>query len=383
MKKYWLLAFSLMLLCLALSGCWDRAELQERMFILGIAIDKGEKEESFYQVSIQVLDIQPNMGSEGGRSKAKTDTYIITEEGRSIAAILRKMLQQTDRKLWFDNVQIVVISEEALQQGGLCQLLDYIVREKEFRLGIKGFVTRGKAKKILEFKPFCGTPGGMFLENITDFVGKNPHLEGQMLDVKAYIENRDNQEVFGFSKVELEGETLKINGLAAMNSQGTLVGYLDEYAVKGSNFLTGKVKSGVISFACPVHPEHIVVVEIDKNQRNLTATVEGENIGFTLESTLWARLGEVQCACLHPTDQREYLAEAEDLVRQEVERNINYTFARYQQLGWDHNLFSQTVQRQYPLEWDKVKEHWATENFPKTTLTLKTHVHVENIGNHK
>ena len=396
MKKTWRASIFLLLVCLLISGCWDRRELQERLFVLAIGIDAAKqedagKESSFvqaygdkrYRISFQIMDIEPSAGDEGGRGKAKTNTYVVSETGQSINETVRAMIQQVNRNLWFDNVQAVIISQEALQQGGLSPIMDYIVRDKEFRWLIKVFITTGEAVKILEYKPPSGMPGGMFIEEIVDLNGRNPHVEGRYLDVKQYDESKENHEVFGFPRIELQGDIIKVKGFAALDRQEKLTGFLDEYAVKGGNLMDGNFKSGIITFSCPEHPEGVIALQVRRNQVKLTSYVKGNKIYYRMQSVIRGDIGEVQCIAAHDTTKKEYLQALEHLAEEEIRRNVAYTFRQYQRIGWDHNLFSRVLKRQYPLEWEKLKDNWFNGVFSETQLEVDAQVHIDNIGNHK
>lgn len=395
MKRKYLSLFLLLLVCTILSGCWDRRELQERLFVLAIGIDsvKAEvgKEKTFtqaygdkrYKVSLQIMDVQPSAGEEGGRGKTKTDTYVISETGYSIGETLRAIIRQVNRNLWFDNVQAVVISQDVLQQDALTSIMDYLIREREFRTLIKVFVTSGEAIKILEYKPASGMPGGMFMENVMDLSVKNPHVEGQYMDINQYMRNKDNKEVTGFPRIELERDILKVKGLAVLNSQDKLLGYLDEYAVKGGNLIGGQLKSAIITFYCPEHPDSMIAVEFRSSQVKVTSLVKGEKVYYQMKSVIKGNVGEVQCAAAHNTMQGDYLQLLEGLAGEEIRRNVAYTFRNYQRIGWDRNLFSANLQRQHPSEWERLKDRWFSEVFPESRLEVDAQVHLEYVGNHK
>ena len=69
-----LLLLSIMFL---LSGCWDREELEDRAYVIGLGLDKSEKEGN---IKITMLIANPEVGSiqGGGGSieKAKRNYYV-------------------------------------------------------------------------------------------------------------------------------------------------------------------------------------------------------------------------------------------------------------------------------------------------------------------
>jgi len=390
----------IVIISICLGGCWDREELQERRFVLAIAIDKAEEGvrpdqekitqvENFYQphgnklyrLSLQLLQLAPSQGSESGQ-RGKTSTSLISTTGQSMTEMLQDMLGQSDKDLWFEHVQTVVISEEAIRQGGLQPITDYLLRSQHIRWLTKVLITSGEARAILEYKPPSGEPSGMFIADSLDMYRKNPHVPGWHTDVGSIAESHDNKQRVLMARIELADDIIKLGGMAILKD-GKLIGYVDEYATQGGKFLSGIEKSAIITFECPDSPGKIAAFELFSHQTSLTPKVEGDNIYYILDIKMRGNIGEMQCGIEHHVVEDHQLHKLEELVAEAVKKNILYSFHTYQNLKVDASVFGQKLQAYEPLMWEKVKDRWDDEVFPTIPLIVSVNVVIENVGAHK
>jgi len=384
---------------LFISGCWDQKELQERHFVLAVGIDKADEGETMkekekkqvenfvqphgdklYRLSFQILQLTPASGE--GTRKASTSTYVISSTGESMFEMLRDMLGQSSKGFWFEHVQAIVISEEAVKQGGLQPIIDLFRRDTEMRWLIKPLITSGNAKKILEFKPPSGEPGGVALARSLQLYKKNPHIPGWNSGLGETSQAIDNKRTIQICRVELEGDIVKLGGTALFKA-GKFVGYIDEYATQGTAFFSASEKSSIITIECPDHPGKILVFELFRHETKLTPHINGEDIYFTLDIGMRGNLGESQCGNHFDPMDAEAIRRVEILVAEEVKHNILYAFHSYQSLQADPGDFAAKLKAHQPLVWEKVKEHWNEEIFPSISLMPSVNVVIENVGSHK
>lgn len=401
-NRYYKQLFACMLIVaisLVSSGCWDRHELEERRLVLAIAIDWADQEpeqgnnvsqvESFvqpygskrYRLSFQVFNIIPSQGNVTS-PQGQMGTYVVSNTGESVFEMIRDMLGQVDQALWFEHVQTIIISEAVVRQTNLQSIIDYFRRDREMRHLMKILITSGEARSLLEYQPPSGEPSGIFIVNSLRMHRKNAHIPGLHTDVREITQSIDNKSRVLVGRIELVDNVVKIGG-AALFKKGKFIGYMDEYATKGENFLKGIEKSGLVTITCPDHPEKIMVFELFRHNTTLTPHVEGEAIYFTLGIAMRGNLGESQCGKQHNTMDNEVIHKVEELVAEEVKNNILYTFKTYQNLKVDGGLFGAKLEAHEPLAWKKVKDHWEDEIFPNIPLLVSVNVVVENIGEHK
>jgi Ger(x)C family germination protein len=389
-KKKWISCLLIICACIVTAGCWDMRELQDRNFVLAVAIDKADevKEvETFvqphgtkrYRVSLQIL----KLGS-GGEQKEETKTFIKSNTGESIFEMIRDMLGQSSKSLWFEHIQVIVISDAVLKDVGLSEILDFFKRDAEMRSRIKIYVTSGKAQSIIEFNPPSKEPGGVYLANIIRQHLKNVHVVGSRTDLGYTIQYFDNNSNVLLPRIEMADKVVKLSG-SAVFKKDKFIGYADEYAVAGLKIMLGTEKSAVVTIDSPKTPGHQVIFEIFRHDTKLTPHVENGVIYYTDDITMYGNIGELQGdSSLNDTLDPEYLRILEVAFAEEIKRNIYYAEKVFKKdMKVDPvSRFAGKLKVHEPNTWEQVKDQWD-ELYPTIPLYVSVNVSIRNIGNHK
>lgn len=399
--KQWLGCIMIITMSIVVSGCWDRHELQERHFVLAVAIDKADEGlgsgqgkdvariETFvqphgsklYRLSLQILELAPADSGENTK-KGESSSYVISNTGESLHEIMRDMLGQVSRSLWFEHVHTIIISEAAARQGGLQPIIDFFRRNQETRWLTKILITSGQARPLLEYQPPTGEPSGIFITNSLQLYKKNAHVPSWRTDIGDITQSIDNKSRVLMARIELVDHVVKLGGIALFK-RGKFVGYIDEYALKGVKFILGIEKSAIITAECPEHPGKIIVFELFRHNTKLRPHVDGDTIYYTLDIAMRGNIGEVQCGLKHDTMDPQQIHIFEQLIAEEVKRNVLYALHTNQNLQVDAIDFGAKLKAHEPLVWETVKERWDDEVFPRVPLLVSVNVTIENIGEHK
>ncbi len=111
------------LLVLTFTGCYDYREINDTAMVAGIAIDKGK--DSAYTVSVEV--IQP-ASSESSTPNAK----VLKDNGNSVEDCLKRLVNAATKELHFSHCKLILFSD-AIAQEGISDLVDYFLRNPEYR----------------------------------------------------------------------------------------------------------------------------------------------------------------------------------------------------------------------------------------------------------
>ena len=391
----------LQILCIILSGCWDRRELQERSIVLAVGIDlvessqhqqlvskPAERLETFvspvsprpFRLSIHLLSL--TSGKKDSQPSGNTpQTYVLTSTGLSFFEMVRDIASKNSHALWFEHMQIIIISEEVLKEYPLAVVLDFFHRDSEFRWRTRLFTTPGEARTILTKQFPTGEPGGLFLASVFRNSARNPHIPASNVDLGSTIQRLDNEADIVLPRLEMDGNDLKLKGMALFK-QDKLIAFADEYAIKGLKFILGLEKSALVSVQCPDHPGHVGVFELFRHDTLYEPHVDGDSIYFTLSIAMRGNLGELSCANLHgPTSKPEVLKRFTSLITSEIQHNIAYSHDVCRQTGVDAMRFANLLKAHKPEAWAKVKNNWD-EVFPTIPIYTSVKVAISNIGEH-
>ncbi len=389
--------------CMLTAGCWDRRELQERNFVLAVGIDMADAGlkpgikpeqgpevsgvETFFQphgakryrLSLQILKLKS-----GGEGKDNSKTYVISNTGESIFEMVRDMLGQSSKSLWFEHVQVIIISEAVLKQAGLSEVLDFFMRDSEMRSRIKLYVTSGLARPLLEYNPPSQEAGGLYLAGITRLHTRNIHVAGARTDLGFIIQYIDNKIDIILPRMEMADSVVKVGGVALFKKD-QFIGYADEYAVAGRKIIAGTEKSAIITMPCPDHPQHQVVFELYRHDTRLRPHVDGDTIYFSLDINMYGNIGELQGDIgVENTMDPEYRHKLEIAFAEEVKRTVFYAEQVFQkQMRVDSaSLFAGKMHAYEPDVWEEVKEKWD-EIYTEIPMVVSVNVYIENSGSHR
>lgn len=125
--RKWIIMMTCILLgSLTLTGCWERRELNELAFVMGMGVDKaGDK----YKVSMQVV-VPSELASHTGNYTTPVTQYISTVE--SIYHSITQFTLKGPRLCYMGHIRILVIGEDVAREG-ITSILDVLKRSSGIR----------------------------------------------------------------------------------------------------------------------------------------------------------------------------------------------------------------------------------------------------------
>jgi len=388
----------LVVISMLTAGCWDMRELQNRHLVVAVGIDAApptapQPTETFaqpygskrYRLSLQIVKFGGgnSSGGEDGRiqDQTTTKTFVIANTGQSMFEMVRDMMGRTSKTLYFEHLQTIIISEEAVRLAGLSPIIDFFRRDPEMRWRVSVYLTPGSAAKILEFNPPTGEPGGVYLHSIARNQRRSGHIGTLRNDLGFISQAMDNKDDVRIPAIVQAEDTVKLTGLALFK-QTTFAGYVDEHVVQGLRIIDGSLRSAVIAAPCPEHPDNVLVFELYRHKTKLRPHVDGDNIYFTLDINMRGNLGEASCSFQHKTFEAEYVARAETIFAQEIKKMASAAFSACQQLGVDAVRFGKKLRAYEPETWNKVKDNWR-EIYLTIPMQVSANVTISNMGSHQ
>ncbi len=234
-------------LCVALLvGCWDKVEIEDRIFVLGIGIDKAKNEEKSQPTDRYVINfVSPIVAAlkDGGGKGEAFDTY------KTVSSIftfgLNQMYERMDKKLSFHHTRILIFGEDLLKDDTLFkEMLDAIGRSNEFHRNMYVFAVSGRADEVFKVKPQYTSLLTTYISGIAD----NNLYQSSIYRMPAY-EMYDNL-------INFEGDTViptlraseeetKVSGVGIIKNY-KLIGYLGDKDSETLNWLNNKASGGII-----------------------------------------------------------------------------------------------------------------------------------------
>jgi spore germination protein KC len=371
-------AFIFLMLCIALTtGCWDREELSDRAFDLAASADLNQ--DGTYLTAAQFIIPSRSEQSLKGGAGGEKPYFIETGTGKSTLESIQKARQKLSRIITRGHRRNYYIGED-LAKNGIKDMLDAFSRDPGNRIRLDIWVVKGNTglealqvpyplekipsvASIKIHKAVGGTTGTSYLDFMmaSSAEGSCPTLPA--VDI---VQGASPQ------------KTIRFYGRAIFNHDYKLVGYL--------NFVEGAYRQwilkGISYFDLAENiPEAggSVGVIVTKFGSKLKSSISPKNkVKMEIELTGVGHVGENNTNL--DLSQPKNLKLVQNKINMKTSEHVLEMVTKVQkQFGTDVFGFNQTLNRQHPSEWNKLKGQWDTI-FPDIEVTVNVNVNLKHIG---
>ncbi|MCZ8523517.1 MULTISPECIES: Ger(x)C family spore germination protein [Paenibacillus] len=376
-----------LLLLLALSGCWNRRELNDIAIAVGLAIDWDESGQ--YLVTAQIVDPGEVAPRKGGGTGTTVSTY--EAKNKSVAEALRKMTTVLPRKIYLSHLQILVLGE-TLAKDGIAESLEYLSRNHEVRSDFFVVLSKNaKAGEILNYltplekipsqklrksletseKIWAPTHTVQLDELITDMVepGHSAVLTGVMIEGdKSKGKSKE-----GLSTIT-PGSLLQYANLAVLRKD-RLAGWLNEPESKGFNYIKGNVQNTVGTIGCGGKGH--VSVELFNSESKVKAVEE--NGSPVIEVHLFTESNVTEVHCDIDLGKQESVLLLEQEAAKRTKDIMEASVKKAKKLKADIFGFGETIHQANPKLWAGLKEDWEAQ-FAKLPVRIEVEAKIRRTG---
>jgi spore germination protein KC len=383
-------------MALCTTGCWDRIEINERIFVLALAVDKfqpgrdaqdgeggGQQEEGIQEPKdsprnrMVVSIVFPNVGL------LKGEGAIVPEEAKfamstvapSIFEAVRQFNTRINGNIFFAHVKAVLVGEELVKDEKLfLEVLDELERDHEIARNIDFVIVKGDAKEALYITPLVEPVIGTYIEQIFR-QRKTGRFHAKNLG-KIITSIRETGGALVPRMIVGENE-FKIAGSCVIKDYKHRA-WLGELETRAAQWMDNMAGEGVITVymsgvAVPFEltglKRRMRVWRNDQGSLNLDIMLEGEgNIaGHILE--------------VHRGVMDEGLVrEMERAVERDMEAQCTVVMDKFQhEFGIDIWGIGDYIRKFRPEIWEDVKDNWK-EAFPEMRINISADIEVRRIG---
>jgi spore germination protein KC len=295
--------FVLLILCLFLTGCWDRRELNELGITLALGIDRVDDE---YQVSAQVVvPSEISMKTSTGRSPVT----LFQAKGETVYEAFRKITKNSPRKIYPGHLRMLVLGEE-LAEEGIADSLELLSRDWELRSDFYVVIAKDMtAWEVLNVTtPIESIPANKMYDTLKTSEASWAATNGIILDeLIAYLTSDGKEAVLtgiivtgdqemGSSKQNVESITpaarIEFDDLAVFKKD-KLVGWLTERESRGYNDIVNEVQNTVTAISCPEEGKaSIEIIQLDSKMKGKINKGKPE---VDVNIKVKGNIGEVEC----------------------------------------------------------------------------------------
>ncbi|GGF99483.1 Ger(x)C family spore germination protein [Paenibacillus abyssi] len=380
----------LMASTMLLTGCWDRVEIEERGFVLSVAVDEAaEKEGSAdepkglqqFEVTYQfIIPTGLMKNGKSGSSDGSSAYFNITKTGDSMFGIARSLAAEVSRAPFFEHLKLIVISESAAETLGFANVLDFFIRDHEMRRSVRTVVSKGQAKQMLSVVASNEVIPAEYISSILENSRKNAEIvkKARIGDVHEYLLQKQSFVLPQISKINDKEADLR--GSAMFNgTDNKLVGFLSAEETKGLNFLHDKIEGGSVKIKWN---DNVSNFEIRESKTTLHADVKDRNrIKFHYHIKTEGIIAEL-------FDRPDLMSapvikEMEKLIEEEIRRTAEKTIHKVQrQKKVDVLLLRSHLEKNHYRMFQAIEPDWETgiNYFAKSDIIVSVHANIRAIG---
>jgi len=361
---------SLLLACVFISGCWDYKDIDRRIFVGGVGVDKSEQTER-YDISFMIPVVRAIAGGEGGGGGGGGDAKPVLVKStlaHSVTEAARNLALRLDRDLFFEHMRIVVIGEDVAREG-MEPVLNPFMRQTEFNRRSRIAIAAGEAQKVMEVQTVIEKIPTAYLESIyANIYLSGKFVDGDLGDFFHQVHATGGNALV--SKITPSSHEVNIGG-GAVVKHFKLVGWLSEDETQGINFFQGKISGGIITVDDPKGKGRCTFVVLNAH-RQLQLTAEGPAPEFLLKVNVEGNIAETtEGVSLDIQDEKVIEGLVCQKIRSEARLQGDYRV--------DLLRLGDYLHKYHPKLWKEYKDRWE-DIFPDVRISVDVSARVKNIG---
>lgn len=375
-----LLKIICLLVCICqVSGCAEQVEIEERGFVVGVALDIVKEKGSNPMMRGTYQMVLPRKLTPQGAQGEGANYINVSANADNIFAQMRTISKKISRILFFPHIQVLICSEDLLKKPYVLEnALDVFFRDHEMRRNIRIFVSKDKAEEILKKNAEPENLPSQYIDMISEHSTKNAQMM-EAVRIGEVQEKITAEKSFALPILGLTKQGVQMSGAALFRGKDNkMVGKLSGDKTFGLNYIIGREVGGYFT----VRGDNMLVTyEVHKLHRKIDVSVkEATRPKFTIDISLDGTLAE-----LHFSGHDKIMNEAElkKYIANEIEKKIKSTIKIVQgKYKVDVLGLSQEYMREDYKKWKKVEKNWdqGKNYFSHCDIVVRVHPSIEHSG---
>lgn len=370
MKK--LLVIILLFLLPFTTGCWDKVEIEQRVFVTKIGIDKNENEEGINKMTVTYQ--YPNINNIGKDSGGGSSNFLITTESSSVFQAGRQFMTKVPFPFYYKHLKVVILGNEFLKEENLIRVvLDELNRDTKINKRVRILAADRTAKEIMEasFNKEQRTEGTIYA-TVRDNRNTSSYTTKSLADI---VTDFDIAGVTLIPRISLDekGSFVVSGGCILKNYH--FLDWIDPVENKVVNLINGDMvietidviyEQNLISYAISETETRRDIKVDDKITADINVQVEGYLQGYTLSDK-------------SSIENDEIIMNMEKAIESEMMKAARRTISHMKEVKADLIGIGEHISKYHPKEWDKIENDWD-DIFSEVEINLNIDVKIRRIG---
>jgi spore germination protein len=381
----------LLLCCLLLSGCWDKIEIDRRIFVSIIGIDLGEdsgkdketkevKPDEPFQERLQQKTLKLTYGfpdiSELGPGKGGTaKDQFINVDASSMEDGLLQATSRSSRSIHIGQTKLIILSSAVLEEPETFkEILDYIERHPNLNKMMNIVVAEGKAEDYVKYKPPMEKNIEYYLSGLMESSKRNATILPVTVNEMLVLLAQNGNAIIPKISIEKEKNEVILSGIAVIKNFA-LKGYLTPVEVANLEIMRGKVRGGKRVIYREGHPVDINIEDID---RKVSVSGDKNKLKFNIDIRLEGQLREYYKDKI--VFSKEELGSLEKDFSKSISEECNVIAKMLQrEFAVDPIGLREYLEQRKPALWREIKDKWD-EAYKNADINVAVDTKIRRIG---
>lgn len=387
--RWWSILLLLVIVGLALTGCWDMRSASQYVVVSSMSVTTGEQ--ANYHVYLQVVN---SLEFTSSKEKGNAPTLAFDAEGNTMDEVFSRIERKTSRELELSHMMLLIMDSKLLTSDHGLLFIEFLETMKDIRNDIQ-LVAAHKvsasefAKLYFPDNQVSAVRIRFAIDSVDNNWGGSPDTtlkqfigditsEGRQPVISSITVERLSEKAHSVeSGKSVDTQTEIVTDGTAILRRGRLVGYLDTEETRNMKWVEDKIKHTSLRIQC--EKEHFVQVRIDRSKTRLNVEYANDRPKVTIQIHVGGKISENQCSSIRLSKLSGY-DQVRMMTEKAIQSQVEETIAKVQnKYGVDIFGFGEQLMRNHYQTFKKVKSHWD-DQFVKADVNVKVKAEIFRDG---
>jgi len=369
---------AILLLSLAVTGCWDRREVNDILIVSATALDREEEK---YRVTVQApLPGQmggAGSGGGGGGTSGQKPWFNHSETGRSVREANETQQRSLSRMLNFSHRRVLLIGE-GLARSGISQALDILGRIPQNRMTAYMLMVQGNAEEALNIDASTEKMPAEMLRELASIPFKKPRTIDDT--VHAILSEGTDPYLpyirLGPSPSGAKQPAPTVEGVALFSGE-KLATFVNGTISQGLLLALDQASNPVVTIKAP-EGNGFISIRLPNYNVRVRAETGGEAPTFTVSVEGRMILAE-NSSDFHAAKNSDTILDMERAVNRHLEQVMQGGLEAARDAGSDPMGFGDYLYQHKPSYWKRIKPNWK-QTYSAIRIVAKSRVTFQHPG---